>query len=275
MTKTATGVPCQTVRMFGCVLRWMSVASLVAATPASAQHVLQGRVTDTTNAGLPGVEVVLPALKQTATTDAEGYYRIVDVPGGPRRIVMRKIGFQPLNSFHTLIADTVTLDVRMAPLEVQLPTIEVTVRGLTPVPGKLRAWAERRERGRGTFFDDAFLRQNEHLGLKDVLRRVNGLRFVRFADRAGVAASAGARSTAFTLAPRTRPKGVPNACYMTVYVDGAMVYTEGNDRIRPPNLEDYNVYNLAAIEVFRSAAEIPPEMNAMGSDCGVISLWTR
>ena len=114
------------------------LALLLGGAPLHAQHVLQGRVTDTTNAGLPGVEIVLPALKQTATTDAEGYYRIVGIPGGPRRIVMRKIGFQPLNSLHTLIADTVVLDVRMAPQEVVLPTIEVTARGLEAVPAKLR-----------------------------------------------------------------------------------------------------------------------------------------
>jgi hypothetical protein len=29
------------------------------------------------------------------------------------------------------------------------------------------------------------------------------------------------------------------------------------------------------MEVYRSAAEMPPEYNATGSYCGVILLWTR
>ncbi len=244
---------------------------LLGGAPLQAQHVLQGRVTDTTNVGLPGVEVVLPALKQTATTDAEGYYRIVGIPGGPRRIVMRKIGFQPLNSLHTLIADTVVLDVRMAPLEVVLPTIEVTAWGLEPVPAKLRAWAERRERGEGTFFDSAFLRENEHRQLKEVLRRVIGYRQVRFTDGAGYGAATGTRS--ISLSKRTKPIGAPDACYMTVYLDGAMIWRSGS-KATPPDLDNFPIQQLAAIEVFTSASEMPAQFNT-SSTCGVLSLWTR
>lgn len=252
-------------------LRWAGIATLVAATPVSAQHVLQGRVTDTTNVGLPGVEVVLPALKQTATTDAEGYYRIAGIPGGPRRIVMRKIGFQPLNSLHTLIADTVVLDVRMAPQEVVLPTIEVTARGLEPVPAKLRGWAERRERGEGTFFDNTFLRENEHRQLKEVLRRVIGFRLVRFFDGAGYGAATGTRT--ISLSQRPAPIGAPNACYMTVYLDGALMWRSGS-RSTPPDLDGFPLHQLAAIEVFRSASEMPAQFNSDAA-CGVLSMWTR
>lgn len=244
---------------------------LVSPSPARAQHLLQGRVTDTTGAALAGVEVVLPTLKQTATTDAEGRYRIVNVPRGPRRIVVRKIGFQPLDVRYTLVSDTVTLDVRMAPQEVVLPTIEVTARGLEAIPAKLSGWAERRERGLGTFFDPAFLRENEHRGLKDVLRRVNGIRIVRFNDGAGYGAAGGTRTV--SLSQRPSPEGVPNGCYMSVYLDGALVWSTSS-RATPPNLDDLPIHQLAAIEVFRSAAEVPAQFNA-NAVCGVISLWTR
>ncbi len=252
-------------------LWWAGIAALVAASPVSAQHVLQGRVTDTTNAGLSGVEVVLPALKQTATTDAEGYYRIVGIPGGPRRIVMRKIGFQPLNSLHTLIADTVVLDVRMAPQEVVLPTIEVTARGLEAVPAKLRGWAERRERGEGTFFDTSFLRENEHRGLKDILRRVTGFRLVRFFDGAGYGAATGTRN--ISLSRRPAPIGAPDACYMSVYLDGALMWRSGSTST-PPDLDSFPLHQLAAIEVYRSASEMPAQFNTDAA-CGVLSMWTR
>lgn len=253
---------------------------LVATQGVSAQHVVQGRVVDTTDAGLPGVEVAFPSLSKSVLTDSSGHFRLTNVAGGSRRILVRKIGYQPLDVMRTLMADTVTLEVRMAPSDVVLPTIEVTARGMTPVPKKLERWAARREKGRGTFFDEAFLRDNENRALRDILRRVQGIHLVRFDDRAGVAAAAGTarhRNMSFeTRTPQERAarKGVPLACYMSVYLDGAMIWN-ANSMSRPPNLDDFGLHQMAAIEVFRTAAEIPPEFNAMGSDCGVLSMWTR
>jgi hypothetical protein len=43
----------------------------------------------------------------------------------------------------------------------------------------------------------------------------------------------------------------------------------------PPDLAKFNPLDLEGMEVYRSAAEIPPEYNATGSACGVILLWTR
>ncbi len=249
---------------------------MVAAQGVSAQHVVQGRVVDTTDAGLPGVEVSFPSLSKSVFTDSSGRFRLTNVAGGPRRILVRKIGYQPLDVMRTLMADTVTLEVRMAPSEVVLATIEVTARGMTPVPKKLERWAARREQGRGTFFDDAFLRDNENRALRDILRRVQGIHLVRFDDRAGVAAAAGTarhRNMSFVANPRAS-QGVPLACYMAVYLDGAMIWSP-NSMARPPNLDDFALNQMAAIEVYRTAAEIPPEFNAMGSDCGVLSMWTR
>ncbi len=249
---------------------------LVATQGVSAQHVVQGRVVDTTDTGLPGVEVAFPSLSKSVLTDSSGHFRLTNVAGGARRILVRKIGYQPLDVMRTLMADTVTLEVRMAPSDVVLPTIEVTARGMTSVPKKLERWAARREQGRGTFFDGAFLRDNENRALRDILRKVQGIHLVRFDDRAGVAAAAGTsrhRNMSFVPNPRAS-QGVPLACYMAVYLDGAMIWSP-NSLARPPNLDDFALNQMAAIEVFRTAAEIPPEFNAMGSDCGVLSMWTR
>ena len=264
----------------GCLVPVTGFLASVAAQGVSAQHVVQGRVVDTTDAGLPGVEVVLSSLSKSVLTDSSGRFRLTNVAGGPRRILVRKIGYQPLDVMRTLMADTVTIEVRMAPMDVVLPTIEVRARGMTAVPKKLEQWAARRENGRGTFFDDAFLRDNENRALRDILRRVQGIHLVRFDDRAGVAAASGTarnRNLSFarpSLAEQEARKGTPLACYMAVYLDGAMIWNP-NSMSRPPNLDDFPLNQMAAIEVYRTAAEIPPEFNAMGSDCGVLSMWTR
>ncbi len=256
------------------------VLSVVPGGVLAGQHVVQGRVVDTTDAGIAGVEVAFPSLGKSVLTDSSGHFSLTNVAGGSRRILVRKIGYQPLDVMRTLMADTVTLEVRMAPSEVVLPTIEVTARGMTPVPKKLERWAARREKGRGTFFDEAFLRDNENRALRDILRRVQGIHLVRFDDRAGVAAASGTarnRNLSFvkpTLAEQEARKGTPLACYMSVYLDGAMIWN-ANSMSRPPNLDDFALNQMAAIEVYRTAAEIPPEFNAMGSDCGVLSMWTR
>lgn len=268
-----------TARTLGTMLGIL-VLSVAPGGVLTGQHVVQGRVVDTTDAGIAGVEVAFPSLTKSVLTDSSGRFRLTNIAGGPRRILVRKIGYQPLDVMRTLMADTVTLEVRMAPSEVVLPTIEVTARGMTPVPKKLERWAARRENGRGTFFDEAFLRDNENRALRDILRRVQGIHLVRFDDRAGVAAASGTsrnRNLSFSrpsLAEQEARKGTPLACYMSVYLDGAMIWN-ANSMSRPPNLDDFALNQMAAIEVYRTAAEIPPEFNAMGADCGVLSMWTR
>lgn len=58
-----------------------------------------------------------------------------------------------------------------------------------------------------------------------------------------------------------------------MYLDGILVWAPG--RIEPPNIDDFKVHSLEAVEVYRSNGMVPIEYQAVGTECGVVLLWTR
>ncbi len=175
-------------------------------------------------------------------------------------MVFRRLGYAPVVMFRSFMGDTgtTTMDVQLAAEAVVLPEVETKARGPAEVPVKLQGWARRRQfNGGGKFWDDSLMRTLEYRRLADVLQPVSGARIllergerhlVTFEGRAGVT--------------RGRP------CYVVVYLDGGRLST-------PMNLDDLPVHNLAAMEFYRSASEMPVEFNSPGSMCGVLALWTR
>lgn len=113
------------------------VASLLAATPARAQSAIAGVVKDTTGAILPGVtvEVASPALIEkvrSATTDAQGQYKILDLRPGTYSVTFSLPGFA------TVKRDGIELPANFtAPVngELRVGAVEetVTVSGASPV----------------------------------------------------------------------------------------------------------------------------------------------
>ena len=47
------------------------------------------------------------------------------------------------------------------------------------------------------------------------------------------------------------------------------------DFAQPPDLSKFNPLDLEAVEVYRSAAELPIEYGGTNAACGVLLLWTR
>ena len=64
---------------------------------------------------------------------------------------------------------------------------------------------------------------------------------------------------------------------MDVYLDGALVYQYG--MTSPQYLFDVNTIppeQIAAIEIYSSASQIPAQYNRTSSaECGVLLIWTR
>ena len=61
---------------------------------------------------------------------------------------------------------------------------------------------------------------------------------------------------------------------MAVWQDGLRIYTPGRGG-SPPDLNDYPVSQLEAIEIYRGEAETPADLGGTGAGCGTIVLWTR
>jgi hypothetical protein len=56
-------------------------------------------------------------------------------------------------------------------------------------------------------------------------------------------------------------------CEVQLYVDGQH-YPGGS-------LDDFPPVTIEAIEIYRSASEIPADFRARDASCGVIAIWTR
>src|SRR4051812_8651700 len=93
-----------------CVLRRSSflavlLASLLFAPPAFAQAItgtITGRALDSSGGILPGVEVAVssPSMiggARTTFTDAQGAYRVTQLPSGEYRVTFKLTGFRTLN----------------------------------------------------------------------------------------------------------------------------------------------------------------------------------
>lgn len=234
--------------------RLLPVILLGLPAPLAAQAVLTGRIIhDSTRAGLSEVEILIPSTSAKATTDARGRFTLPGLPPGVADVIVRKIGFRPVK-IRTLVfrADTLDVEVRLAPAVVELEPIVVTA---AAVPRGMEAFAERRLKGLGAFIDATRLRKNDDRLLADLFRGI-----------AGVRVNPGQNNEAFAISNRTN-------CLMAIWMDGARVYTSGSGF--PFNLNQISPNQLEGIEIYRGSSETPIELSGANSDCGTIVLWTR
>src|ERR1044072_4578465 len=94
-------MPAYSFERGGDTMRTLGLATLLAAALwAGPNATLTGRVTDTTGAVMPNVEVhvinVETGVKVYSETNDEGLYRIPQLPPGAYRIVLQKHGFRTI-----------------------------------------------------------------------------------------------------------------------------------------------------------------------------------
>jgi hypothetical protein len=256
------------------IARWGSAAllTLVAPLSLSAQAVLAGTVrADSTGAPIAGVEIVVEGTAFRATTGPNGRYVIGGLTPGNRTVLFRSVGYHPVRTPVLLVqADTTFANALMVPGEVILPPIEVRATPDAPRGMGVEGLAERKRLGMGRFYEAEELRKSEHLGLNDLLRRKGGVLIEsrRYEGSNIWVAFHPHRRDAF---------GVPN-CIMQIYLNGTPVGRGGLAGLpgtRPEDLRLFDISSLEAVEVYRSAAQVPPEYGGATGGCGVILLWSR
>lgn len=237
-------------------LSFAVLGALLGPAVLEAQAVLIGRVVnDSTKAPIAGAEIILEPNARRLESDSLGRFVLDRLPLGAASAIVRKIGYRGVR-VRTLIFSSDTLDVEV-PLEAagayELAPIEVVASG---VPPGMAAYAERRLRGTGSYIDADELRRSESRGLSDLLRMQRGIRMT--ANRYGRWIVTGTRSN----------------CPMTIWIDGIKIY-DLSSRIGPPDIDDFPIMQLEAIEIYRGGADTPPELDPGRSGCGTIVLWTR
>ena len=262
--------------------------ALLIARDASAQGEIAGRVVaaDSGRPPVAGVEATIAKLRLTVVSDSSGKYRFRSVPPGEHLVVYRAIGFRSESSTVTIDFDeTVSTEVVLtrATGGTVLPERVVTAPGAPP-PAKLVEFTERQKLGVGHFINRDQLAKAEG-GFRqtgDLISLVPGVVVRRGSNKIWVASGrtqnvkcAFCTFSVRELSVADQAAGARPACFMDVYIDGALVF----DSKHPENgLFDVNSVppeHIAGIEVYAGAAQTPAKYNRTGGGCGVLLIWTR
>lgn len=244
-----------------------------AVSPLAAQSALAGIVRDdSTGRPLPGVEVLLGGTAHTTVTNAAGRYVLAGLQPGRYQVVFRMVGYLPARAEVMLGAgDTLRVNQVLVPSTVVLDPIEVT--GAPDVGLAGRGFHERMKMGFGSFYAPEELREMEHLRLSDVLRRKGGVEL----------SQVGSTGPVWAMHPSSRNAMGRLNCWKSIYLDGYLHWRGGInipphelERNPPPDFRSFlRVHELEAVEVYRSAAQLPVQFGGTSSACGAIVLWTR
>jgi hypothetical protein len=267
----------------------VALGAAIVVAPLHAQNSarIAGRVLNkSSKAAVAGADVELLPGSRRLLSDDSGHFRFDAVPVGNVTLVVKRIGFVPESVFVTL-GDREDLDVVLELVQSAqtLDTVTVAARE-TPLPtGRLAGFYERRQLGHGRFFEAKDFEQQQHRRLADILTgRIAGTRQLRSA-RGGMAAYlATTRSTPNALQSGPTAFGggpaLPPPCYVSVYVDGTVVFTSGQERSAGRaddvlfNINSIEPAHVAAIE-FYTSAQTPAQYNRTGSNCGVLLIWMK
>lgn len=212
---------------------------------------IDGTVTDTNLVALADATISILGASAQVVTRSNGRFRLVNVPPGLYRLLVRRIGFEPvLAPVQVTGGDTSRLSVNLSPATTTLETVKVKGQRLTPAMQEFEA---RRKLGLGHFITQADIEKRNVEGVSDLLAAVPSVRM----------------SGRWPTAQRMYPL---KSCPFQVYLDGVKMPVDsarGIDNVAIPR-------EIAGIEVYSGAATIPLQYKSTShAFCGVILMWTR
>jgi hypothetical protein len=218
---------------------------------------VQGVITGTTREPLPDVSVSAGASGVTTSSDSSGAFRLAGLPAGRLRLVARRVGYAPATFELDLPPDgTVHVAIRMGRTATVLGTVVVRAEGGEVDVGLLQeGFYDRRRKAHGIFLSPADVQRRETARASALLRDVPNVT-VRNAGAGQVVPLA-----------RSLRGGY---CQLDVWVDGyyaPMLGTLSFDDVVSLN-------NLKAIEVYRTARDVPARFQRTDNDCGAVLVWT-
>lgn len=242
------------------------------------RFVLSGRVlADPTRQALTGAEIVLPDLGKGARSNADGAFRVSDIPGGAHRLLIRRLGFAPLDT-SLIVGDTTeprTLRFSLSPVAM-LDSVVVVDR---TIARRMAEFEENRRVGLGKFLTRENLDRIADAKLSIGLDGLAGLQLIRgrnnqaWAARGRSVQSIGGRGLSDP-DEFDRRQGAPRACYAKVYVDGVAVY-RATDEEPLFDLNSLTAGDVEAVEYYAGPAQTPLKYSTDGSACGVVVIWRR
>ena len=242
---------------------------LSAAVPLHAQ-VIRGRVIDNgSGEGVSAARVEAFARGNSGgrtRSAADGKFEVRLRAAGTFRLETERNGYRPsvTHDIPVEARETVYVEVRVAAAPMQLDPLRVTARVVPPHRRSLEmsGFYDRERQGIGRFIRREDFENRSNTTTAQIIAREPGT--VRIGSGPGeyIVFSRSSNVGAFL----RRGGGY---CVPQFYLDG-MKISSGKDisQVVGPN-------QIEAIELFKSAAQIPVQYNGSNSACGVILVWTR
>jgi hypothetical protein len=233
--------------------------------PAAAQTHLTGTVLDDATqrpVAAATIELSEPSgrIRHRVQSDPDGRFVFARIPAGTYHITAARIGYQASRRLPLTLArsDTVRVEIRISTAAVLMAPLEIVAAARQPAvhPG-LEEFEFRRQRNAGTFITREEIETRNATNTLDLLSGTG----VRISGKLVTVGRTG--------------------CYMMVYIDGAAMTTiTGRNRVesgRDPRTALLSVLpvDIEAMEIYRGAAQIPPEFGGATGQCGAIAIWTR
>jgi hypothetical protein len=262
------------------------VAETIRPTAVDTTATFAGVVTDSTNKPIANAEITLPDLGKGTASSEQGAFVLRDVPAGSRRVLVRHVGFGPVETTLTFVAGQTIQRHIVLVRSTALDSVVVTEKS---VDHQLDDFEVNRKLGLGHFLTRAELAPQEGRSTAAVLTSLPGIKVFTMGPYGWVGTG---RHNAFggavpVLDPADAAKRAPDwDCYALVYLDDHIVFR--GQKYRVVSLHNGNVLQweplfdinsvpiaeIEAIEYYASAAETPAKYATLNSQCGVLVIHT-
>lgn len=240
---------------------------------------VSGTVADSAGHSIPGVQLRFSPNGAEATTDSSGHFALPPLRAGAYHVVFRRIGFYPLYGDAAIqMPDAIRLSIVMRPTGLDPIRLDaMTIYATAPAP-ELADFYERRAAGPGEFITPEQLSARAGSPMSNILRSyATRFKYVKRACSNGYAVQG--MDAPIDLQPQQKLMDSGNctmspACFAQVFVDGVRVYWYDRTTL-PPNIDDFDPVDVAAIEVYHGGAETPSQFNSTGAACGTIVIWHK
>jgi TonB-dependent receptor-like protein len=224
---------------------WLISSQAVLAQPAADR--LVGVYDVDTGAPLADVQIVLLSSGLEWRTSTAGTAVLRNVPAGDHILRLRRPGYRPQSEFVSFSRrDTLPLTLLLRPLPELLPSVVVNARE-EQYERRLSGFLSRRRAGiapASSFITEADLRKWGAVRWSETLARIPGVQTDAYGNIA-----------------------LRRCGRFALYLDGALLSSNA--------LEFIPLNTVAAIEIYRGAAQIPSQFNATGRACGAVVVWTK
>jgi hypothetical protein len=245
-----------------------------------------GLVTDSTGKPITSAEVTVPDVGKGTSTNEQGAFVLRDVPIGSQHVVVRHIGYGPVEAQLTFVANQTTQRHITMTRSTTLDSMVVTEKS---VDHQLDEFEVNRKLGLGHFLTRAELAPQEGRSTSAVLTTVPGAKVFAIgpyawvgSGRKNITSLMNGGALNLHLDPSDVLKRAPLwDCYALVYVDDHLVFRGQKFRVGVEDqwephfdINSIPVANIEAIEYYATAAQTPMRYASLNSQCGVLVIHT-